>query len=245
MLQLDPPRRKGLDCSALVTSQCRCAHRNGTTLRRRRDSTARAPCSAALCACAAVAAMKLLIKQSAGALHTLPDVDATLSVAALKALLSEPPFSVPVEQQRLVYKGHVMKDNSTLADYGARRAPALRACFVLGTFFLTMPATRAHAPPRQAWRASTPFTSCGKTGACSRALALCRRAVVVTRGSPWVPSVVRTALRRHRPPARLPPLAQRTLAGAPSALAFLAAGKTTVRRRACSAKCCQVPLARA
>jgi hypothetical protein len=134
--------------------------------------------------------MKLLIKQSAGALHTLPDVDATLSVAALKALLSEPPFSVPVEQQRLVYKGHVMKDNSTLADYGARRAPALRG--VRGALlslrrFSDDAATRARAPPRQAWRASTPFTSCGKTGACSRALALCRRAVVVTRGSPWVP----------------------------------------------------------
>jgi ubiquilin len=78
--------------------------------------------------------MKLLIKQSAGALHTLTDVDATLSVAALKALLSEPPFSVPVEQQRLVYKGHVMKDNSTLADYGTCAA-CVAHLFVLGTFF--------------------------------------------------------------------------------------------------------------
>jgi hypothetical protein len=65
--------------------------------------------------------MKLLIKQSAGALHTLQDVDAALSVAELKALLSVAPFSVPVEQQRLVYKGHVLKDSSTLADYGAAR----------------------------------------------------------------------------------------------------------------------------
>lgn len=50
--------------------------------------------------------------------HTLTDVDTSQTVGELKAQL-ETRVNVPASQQRLIYKGRVLVDAKTLADYGA------------------------------------------------------------------------------------------------------------------------------
>jgi hypothetical protein len=58
------------------------------------------------------------VKLSAGGRHTLA-VDVDMTVQALKArIAAEPAVDIPAAQQRLIYKGRVLQDNKTLAEYG-------------------------------------------------------------------------------------------------------------------------------
>jgi hypothetical protein len=60
------------------------------------------------------------VKATSGAKITL-DVELSTTVGALKSTLSaEDKANVPAPQQRLIYKGHVLKDDRTLDSYGTR-----------------------------------------------------------------------------------------------------------------------------
>lgn len=48
---------------------------------------------------------------------TVEVLDLKITVAEFKALIS-PKFSIPAEQQRLIYAGHVLKDPQTLESCG-------------------------------------------------------------------------------------------------------------------------------
>ena len=60
-------------------------------------------------------AINLNIKCTNGSKHTV-EVDDSKIVTDLKELLVEK-TSVPADQQRLIYKGHVLKDERTLESY--------------------------------------------------------------------------------------------------------------------------------
>jgi ubiquilin len=79
------------------------------------------------------------VKLSAGGRHTLA-VDVDMTVEALKArIAAEPAVDIPAAQQRLIYKGRVLQDTKTLAEYGER---ALGACTALSARPLTRLAPR-------------------------------------------------------------------------------------------------------
>ena len=60
------------------------------------------------------------VKATSGAKITL-DVELSTTVEALKSTLSaEDKANVPAPQQRLIYRGHVLKDDRTLDSYGTR-----------------------------------------------------------------------------------------------------------------------------
>ncbi len=62
----------------------------------------------------------LHIKLSAGdERHSLSEVNDATTVGELKSQL-EAPCGVPASQQRLIYKGRVLVDAKTLAEYGTR-----------------------------------------------------------------------------------------------------------------------------
>jgi ubiquilin len=63
--------------------------------------------------------MKIIIKASTGT-TTPVDADPAITVAEFKAQL-EGPCGVPAAQQRLIYKGHIMKDPLTLESYSSFR----------------------------------------------------------------------------------------------------------------------------
>jgi hypothetical protein len=61
----------------------------------------------------------LHVKATSGSKITV-EVELTLTVGDLKAVLAaEDKANVPAVQQRLIYKGHVLKDEKDLASYGA------------------------------------------------------------------------------------------------------------------------------
>ena len=63
--------------------------------------------------------MQLVVKPTAGGdKFTVQDLQVSQTVADLKAEVAKK-SSVPAEQQRLIYKGQVLKDERTLDSYGA------------------------------------------------------------------------------------------------------------------------------
>jgi len=62
---------------------------------------------------------------------TVEEFKRTIEVSgALSMVLRSPPFrqtqvQVPADQQRLIFKGHVLRDQKTLQEYGALSAHAL------------------------------------------------------------------------------------------------------------------------
>lgn len=71
--------------------------------------------------------VKLQCKQTSGNRFEV-DVDLEGTVQSLKSALSEPSGIAP-EQQRVIYKGQILKDAQSLSSYGAERFP--------GSFCLT------------------------------------------------------------------------------------------------------------
>lgn len=65
------------------------------------------------------------VKPTAGGAKISLDVGSTATVLELKELLVEQ-ASMPAAEQRLIYKGQILKDEKTLEDYGAAPAHALR-----------------------------------------------------------------------------------------------------------------------
>eukprot|EP00898_Chlorokybus_atmophyticus_P006757 jgi/Chlat1/7082/Chrsp57S06778 len=61
--------------------------------------------------------MTVHVKTTAAGGKFSVEVEGSLTVAEFKALLADK-SSVPAPQQRLIYKGHVLKDDRTLASYG-------------------------------------------------------------------------------------------------------------------------------
>ena len=59
--------------------------------------------------------LKLKVKTSTGAQYDL-EVEATSTVEEVKKLL-EPQSSIPADQQRLIYSGHILKNENTLGSY--------------------------------------------------------------------------------------------------------------------------------
>jgi ubiquilin len=69
------------------------------------------------------------IKPTAGGAKINLDVQASATVEDLKGLLADK-ASMPASEQRLIYKGQILKDEKTLESYGARpgaRHPRARA----------------------------------------------------------------------------------------------------------------------
>eukprot|EP00170_Pyropia_yezoensis_P006423 contig_26174_g6444 len=64
---------------------------------------------------AAAAELQINIKTSTGSKFTIGIGDMAETVAALKERLSGP-SSIPAAQQRLIYRGHVLKDAQTLGE---------------------------------------------------------------------------------------------------------------------------------
>jgi ubiquilin len=61
------------------------------------------------------------VKATSGTKITL-EVELSITVGGLKVVLAAADKAdVPAPQQRLIYKGHVLKDEKTLASYGAFR----------------------------------------------------------------------------------------------------------------------------
>ena len=96
--------------------------------------------------------------------ETLVDVDDSQTVAELKSAL-QPRVSISAGQQRLIYKGRVLVDTKTLAEYGAPRRrvrASLPACVATGHCHRCAPHTpRAHHAEwllSQVWRATTRYT---------------------------------------------------------------------------------------
>lgn len=70
------------------------------------------------------------VKATSGSKITL-EVDLSITVESLKATLAAADkANIPAPQQRLIYKGHVLKDEKTLESYGALRAHRLRLASV-------------------------------------------------------------------------------------------------------------------
>ena len=62
--------------------------------------------------------MQLVVKPTAGGdKFTVQDLQVSQTVAELKAEVAKK-SSIPAEQQRLIYKGQVLKDERTLDSYG-------------------------------------------------------------------------------------------------------------------------------
>lgn len=60
------------------------------------------------------------------------EVDLSITVRALKVMLAER-SEIPADQQRLIYKGRVLKDDNSLDSYGELHAHSLgweRSCFL-------------------------------------------------------------------------------------------------------------------
>lgn len=73
------------------------------------------------------------VKATSGSKITL-EVDLSITVESLKATLAAADkANIPAPQQRLIYKGHVLKDEKTLESYGALRARLLRLASVTTT----------------------------------------------------------------------------------------------------------------
>ena len=65
-------------------------------------------------------AVQVHVKVSSGSKLTI-DVELSVSVKELKdTLAAADKANIPAPQQRLIYKGHVLKDDKTLESYGAR-----------------------------------------------------------------------------------------------------------------------------
>ena len=68
--------------------------------------------------------MQLVVKPTAGGdKFTVQDLQVSQTVADLKAEVAKK-SSTPAEQQRLIYKGQVLKDERTLDSYGAWGFPS-------------------------------------------------------------------------------------------------------------------------
>lgn len=62
--------------------------------------------------------LSVVIKPTAGGDKFTVTVPASASVADLKAQVALGGPNIPAEEQRLIYKGQVLKDERALSDYG-------------------------------------------------------------------------------------------------------------------------------
>ena len=75
----------------------------------------------------AMVLLTLHVKVSSSEQRETLDVDSGQTVCELKATL-QARVSIPAVQQRLIYKGRVLVDTKTLAEYGASRLRRVAAC---------------------------------------------------------------------------------------------------------------------
>eukprot|EP00301_Raphidiophrys_heterophryoidea_P023474 c7352_g1_i1.p1 GENE.c7352_g1_i1~~c7352_g1_i1.p1 ORF type:complete len:287 (+),score=64.89 c7352_g1_i1:46-861(+) len=98
--------------------------------------------------------MKLHIKAVTGTKFTI-DADPSITVEEFKALVATA-LDIPVEQQRLIFKGHILKDPQTLESYGMGEESTLHLVRAPG---LQSPSPSASSAPTSATAPSTPTTS--------------------------------------------------------------------------------------
>jgi Ubiquitin family len=87
--------------------------------------------------------------------HTLTEIESSMTVGNLKAQL-EAVVNVPAAQQRLIYKGRVLVDSKTLAEYGALTRPETCWVFLFASVRF-LPLAHSGGPP-QLWKATTQCT---------------------------------------------------------------------------------------